>query len=119
MIHHSFNSEHNDDKLIQIESLIKLKESFTVDYIVEEKETLRKRNKLLKIAEKHVWDITQEYLDSPLVDDKDDTGNLSTAIAWASRKRNSKPYSRPLDRSPVSDIRYSARGPKFNAKNFL
>jgi hypothetical protein len=42
---------------------------------------LRKRNKILNIADKHGWDTVQEYLDSPLADDKDDAANLHTAIA--------------------------------------
>ena len=116
-IQYSFNSE-RADKLSQIDSLIKLK-NFTAasELVAEEKETLRKRNKILKIADKHGWDTVQEYLDSPLADDKDDAANLRTAIARASRKRNSKPYDRSFEKS---DNRYSSRGgPKFNARNFF
>jgi hypothetical protein len=46
---------------------------------------LRKRNRILKIADKHGWGTVQEYLDSPLADDKDDAANLRTAIARAAR----------------------------------
>ncbi|VDI58551.1 Hypothetical predicted protein [Mytilus galloprovincialis] len=58
----------------------------------QEKETLRRRNKIQKIADKHGWDTVQEYLDSPFADNKDEAVNLRSAITSSnSRRRNSKP----------------------------
>jgi hypothetical protein len=79
-IQHSFNSE-RADKLAKLESLIKIKDLTAASKLLtEEREILRKRNRILKIADKHGWDTVQEYLDSPLADDKDDAANLRTAM---------------------------------------
>ncbi|CAG2232993.1 unnamed protein product [Mytilus edulis] len=86
----------------------------------EEKETLRKRNKILKIADKHGWDTVNEYLDSPLADDKDDAANLRSAITRAnSRRRNYKPYDRPVEKSTNGYSRADNNGTKFNTKEFF
>ena len=69
----------------------------------EEREILRKRNTILKIADKHGWDTVQEYLDSPLDDDKDDAVNLRTAITRATTKCRSKPYDMPAERANILD----------------
>ncbi|CAC5361265.1 unnamed protein product [Mytilus coruscus] len=99
-IQHSFNIERSD-KLSKIDSYIKFNSLDAASRLIsEEKETLRKRNKILKIADKHGWDTVQEYLDSPLADNKDDAVNLRSAIARAnSRRRNSKPYDPPVEKS--------------------
>jgi hypothetical protein len=117
-IQHSFNSE-RADKLAKLESLIKIKDLTAASKLLtEEREILRKRNKILEIADKHGWDTVQEYLDSPLADDKDDPANLRTAIARATTKRRSKPYDRTAERANISDKFASRGGAKFNARNF-
>jgi hypothetical protein len=63
-IQHSFNSE-RADKLAKLESLIKIKDLTAASKLLtEERDILRKRNKILNIADKHGWDTVQEYLDS-------------------------------------------------------
>ncbi|CAG2231323.1 unnamed protein product [Mytilus edulis] len=112
-IQYLFNTERSDT-ISRIEKLIRSKSYVqALEVLAEEKETLRKRNKIVKIADKHGWDTVNEYLDSPLADDKDDAANLRSAIASASRKRkSSKPYDRPSNKPTES-------GNKFNAKNFF
>jgi hypothetical protein len=118
-IQHSFNRE-RADKLAKVESLIKIKDLTAASKLLtEERGILRKRNRILKIADKHGWGTVQEYLDSPLADDKDDAANLRTAIARAATKRRSKPYDRPADRANISDKFASRGGAKFNARIFL
>ncbi|CAC5392799.1 unnamed protein product [Mytilus coruscus] len=68
-IQYLFNTERSDtisriEKLIQSKSYVQ-----ALEVLAEEKETLRKRNKILKIGDKHGWDTVNEYLDSPLADD--------------------------------------------------
>ncbi|CAG2213844.1 unnamed protein product [Mytilus edulis] len=98
-IQHSFNLERSD-RLSKIDSFVKFNTLDAVSRLIsEEKEALRKRNKILKTADKHGWDTVQEYLDSPLADNKDDAVNLRSAITRAnSRRRNSKPYDRPVEK---------------------
>ena len=81
---------------------------------------MRKRNKILKIEDKHGWDTVSEYLDSPLVDDKDDAANLSTAIVRASRDRSyPKPYHR-AGKSPNGGGKFVSGGSsKFDGKSFF
>ena len=112
-IQHSFNSERLD-KLLCIENCLKFNNlSGASEIIAEEKEVIRKRNKILKIADKHGWDTVREYLDSPLADNKDDASDLRAAISRAARKRNAKPYNRP-DVQSTGD----GRG-KFNPRSFF
>ena len=121
-IQHQFNTERSD-KLNRIENLIS-SGSYppALELVSEEKETLRKRNKIIKIGDKHGWDTVNEYLDSPLADDKDDATNLRTAIARATRKRcQPKPYERPASRPSPDTGKFatSASGSKFNPRNFF
>jgi hypothetical protein len=111
-IQHSFNSE-RADKLAKLASLIKIKDLTAASKLLtEEREILRKRNEILKIADKHGWDTVQEYLDSHLADDKDDAARATT-------KRRSKPYDRTAERANISDKFASRGGAKFNARNFF
>ena len=87
--------------------------------LTEESEISRKRNTILKIADTHGWDTVQEYLNSPLADDKDDVANLRTAIARATTKHRSKPYVRPAERANILDKFSSRGGAKFNAMNLF
>jgi hypothetical protein len=105
-IQHSFNSE-RADKLAKLESLIKIKDLTAASKLLtEEREILRKRNEILKIADKHV------YLDSHLADDKDDAARATT-------KRRSKPYGRTAERANISDKFALRGGAKFNGRNFF
>ncbi|CAG2214530.1 unnamed protein product [Mytilus edulis] len=88
--------------------------------ISEEKETLGKRNKILKIADKHGWDTVQEYLDRYLADNKDDAVNLQSAITRAiSRRRNSNHMIVRWKKSTNSNGRSDNNGTKFNTKEFF
>jgi hypothetical protein len=60
--------------------------------VITEAETINKRNKLLKIADRHGWDTVHEYSDDPLADDEEDAVKLWGAISRANRARKSKPY---------------------------
>lgn len=63
--------------------------------IKKEVTTIKQRNKILKIADRHGWDTVNEYLDDPLADSVEDATKLRATIGRASRKRNTpKPYSR-------------------------
>ncbi|CAG2190846.1 unnamed protein product [Mytilus edulis] len=85
-VQHSFNTERLE-RLAAVESCIKLGNASEVSEIIsQEKEIIRKRNKILKIADKHGWDTVKEYLDSPLADNKEDANDLRAAISRASRK---------------------------------
>ncbi|CAC5412157.1 unnamed protein product [Mytilus coruscus] len=87
-IQHSFNSERLDN-LSAIESCRKKKLGNVTEVgkiIFQEKEIIRKRNKILKIADKRGWDTVKEYLDCPLVENKVDASNLRAAISRAARK---------------------------------
>ena len=54
-----------------MESLLKVNNlSAAFDVISEEKELMNKRNKILKIADRHDRDTAKEYLDNPLADNK-------------------------------------------------
>jgi hypothetical protein len=44
--------------------------------INSELDTLRQRNKILKIADRHGWDTVNEYLDDPLADNNEDASKL-------------------------------------------
>ncbi|CAG2231652.1 unnamed protein product [Mytilus edulis] len=112
-VQHSFNTERLE-RLAAVESCIKLGNASEVSEIIsQEKEIIRKRNKILKIADKHGWDTVKEYLDSPLADNKEDASDLRAAISRASRKRSSKPYSKP-----ESSNSGSGKG-EFNSRSFF
>jgi len=118
-IQHSFNSD-CADKLAKLKSLIKIKDLTAASKLLsEEREIFRKRNTILKIADKHGWDTVQEYLDSPLADDKDDAASLRTAIARATTKCRSKLYDMPAERANILDKLASRGGAKLNARNFV
>ncbi|VDI67598.1 organic solute transporter subunit alpha, partial [Mytilus galloprovincialis] len=112
-VQHSFNTERLE-RLAAVESCIKLGNASEVSEIIsQEKEIIRKRNKILKIADKHGWDTVKEYLDSPLADNKESASDLRAAISRASRKRSSKPYSKP-----ESSNSGSGKG-EFNSRSFF
>ncbi|XP_063420142.1 uncharacterized protein LOC134705325 [Mytilus trossulus] len=112
-VQYSFNTERLE-RLAAVESCIKLGNASEVSEIIsQEKEIIRKRNKILKIADKHGWDTVKEYLDSPLADNKEDASDLRAAISRASRKRSSKPYSKPESSNSGS------RKGEFNSRSFF
>ena len=117
-IQYSFNLERLE-KLSRIENNIKLNKLNAVyDILTEEQTILRKRNKILKIADHHGWDTGKEYLDSPSAVDKEDASDLRAAISRANRKRSTpKPYNRP-DNQYGSVIRGSG-SVKFNPRSFF
>ena len=86
-IQFNFNSE-RIDSLENISSLIsQCKFDDTRALINSELDTLRQRNKILKIADRHGWDTVNEYLDDPLADNNEDASKLRGAIVRAGRKR--------------------------------
>ena len=86
-IQFNFNSE-RIDSLESISSLIsQCKFDDTRALINSELDTLRQRNKILKIADRHGWDTVSEYLDDPLADNNEDASKLRGAIVRAGRKR--------------------------------
>ena len=86
-IQFNFNSE-RIDSLESISSLIsQCKFDDTRALINSELDTLRQRNKILKIADRHGWDTVNEYLDDPLADNNEDASKLRGVIVRAGRKR--------------------------------
>lgn len=68
--------------------------SEVLDIIQKEKEFLRQRNKILRIADKHGWDTVKENTDSDLADNSEDATKLRSAISReAAKKRRYNPYS--------------------------
>ena len=88
------------------------------DIITEEQTIFRKRNKILKIADRHGWDTVKEYLDSPLADDKEGASDLRAAISRANRKRSTpKPYNRADNQ--YGSVNRGSGGAKFNPRSFI
>jgi hypothetical protein len=59
--------------------------------IKSELNEITQRNKIIKIADRHGWDVVKEYYISHLADDNEDAVKLRAAINGAIRKR-AKPY---------------------------
>jgi hypothetical protein len=88
----NFNSERLNN-LNRIEALCDFKNVSAIKDIAQnEALEIRKRNKLLKIADKHGWDTVREYDADPLADNDDDASKLRGAIARANRSRRYSPY---------------------------
>jgi hypothetical protein len=117
-IQYSFNLERLE-KLSHIENSIKLNKLNAVyDILTEEQTILRKRNKILKIADRHGWDTGKDYLDSPSADDKEDASDLRGAISRANRKRSTpKPYNRPDNQ--YGSVNRGSGSAKFNPRIFF
>lgn len=95
-IQYNFNSEHIS-ALNKIDLLLHSSKTDDIYSPIIKKEvtTIKQRNKILKIADRHGWDTVNEYLDDPLADSVEDATKLRATIGRASRKRNTpKPYSR-------------------------
>jgi hypothetical protein len=107
------------EKLSHIENSIKLNKLNAVyDILTEEQTILRKRNKILKIADRHGWDTGKDYLDSPSADDKEDASDLRGAISRANRKRSTpKPYNRPDNQ--YGSVNRGSGSAEFNPRSFF
>ncbi|XP_060592864.1 uncharacterized protein LOC132747484 [Ruditapes philippinarum] len=88
-----FNSDRIEG-LSRIRDLCAVSVQATKSTVDKEIDSLKQRNKILKIADKHGWDTVREYTDSPLADDSEDASNLRAAISRAMRSRRYQPYQR-------------------------
>lgn len=96
----NFDSE-RISALQRIEVLLKSENIENVYFVIQfEIATINRRNKILKIADRHGWDTVQEYLDDPMADSGEDATKLRSAVIRASRKRSQtyKPYTRGATR---------------------
>lgn len=94
-IQYNFNEERLRGLEILSQKLISSELSGFVDLISSEKEAIRQRNKILKIADKHGWDTVKEYVDSDITDNSEDAAKLRSAISRAASKKRKTPYDRP------------------------
>ncbi|CAC5421229.1 unnamed protein product [Mytilus coruscus] len=92
-IQFSFNQERlsNLDRIKNFLSRGSVEEIF--ELIDSEKKALSRRNKLLRIADRHGWGTTKAYSNSDLTDNSEDASKLRAAIFRASKKRQT-PYAR-------------------------
>ena len=79
-----FSLKHEGNTIQYLFNLERLEKLFRMENNI----ILRKRNKILKIADRHGWDTVKDYLDSPSADDKEDASDLRGAISRANRKRS-------------------------------
>ena len=108
-IQFNFNSE-RIDSLESISSLIsQCKFDDTRALINSELVTLRQRNKILKIADRHGWDTVNEYLNDPLADNNEDAFKLRGAVVRAGRKRKRPGFQNSSGFNPKSFFVASAK----------
>jgi len=92
-IQFKFNSDRSA-KLSEILDCVKTGKFDYVEYIIKsELVEYTQRNKVIKIADRHGWDVVKEYTIHPLADDNDDAVKLRAAINRVTRRR-SMPYDR-------------------------
>jgi len=92
-IQFKFNTERSN-KLSDILECIQSKDFEAAELIIKsELNEITQRNKIIKIADRHGWDVVKEYSIPPLADDNEDAVKLRTAINRATRRR-AKPYER-------------------------
>ena len=73
---------------------------------------------LLRSVRLSVWDTVNEYLDSPLANDKEDASDLRAAISRANGKRSTpKPYNRPDNQ--YGSVNRGSGSAKFNPRSFF
>lgn len=90
-----FNSERSS-KLSEILECLQSRNYETAEDIIKsEISQIGQRNKIIKIADRHGWDVVKEYTIHPLADDNDDAVKLRVAINRANRRRP-KPYDRSV-----------------------
>jgi hypothetical protein len=103
-----FNSERSS-KLSEILECLQSRNYDSVeDVIKSEISQIGQRNKIIKIADRHGWDVVKEYAIHPLVDDNDDAVKPRATINIANRRRP-KPY----DRSVQPNFANQGRGSLF------
>jgi hypothetical protein len=86
-IQFSFNEERPRSLELIEKKLMVDDVSEIISIIQKDKEALRHRNKILRIADKHGWDTVKEYTDSDLADNTEDATKLRGAIFRAAKKR--------------------------------
>ena len=92
-IQFKFNTERSN-KLSDILECIQSKDFEAAELIIKsELNEITQRNKIIKIADRHGWDVVKEYSIPPLADDNEDAVKLRAAINRATRRR-AKPYER-------------------------
>ncbi|XP_062595343.1 uncharacterized protein LOC134256677 [Saccostrea cucullata] len=95
-IQFQFNEERLRGLELLSQKLISGDFSGVTDLISSEKEAIRQRNKILRIADKHGWDTVKEYVDSDIADNSEDAARLRSAISRAANKKRKSPYDRPV-----------------------
>ena len=71
-----FNSERSSKLSEILECLQSRKYDSAEDVIKSEISQIGQRNKIIKIADRHGWDVVKEYTIHPLADDNDDAAKL-------------------------------------------
>ena len=88
----NFNNDRLE-KLSELEALFDYGNLETFKSVLaKEKQEIKDRNKILKIADSHGWDTVREYSADPLADNNEDASKLRSAINRARYARKFKPY---------------------------
>nr|XP_034306591.1 uncharacterized protein LOC117682646 [Crassostrea gigas] len=95
-IQYNFNEERLRCLELLSQKLISGNFSGITDLISSEKEAIRQRNKILRIADKHGLGTVKEYVDSDIADNSEDAVRLRSAISRAANKKRQSPYERPV-----------------------
>lgn len=92
-IQFKLNTERSN-KLSDILECFQSKDFEAAELIIKsELNEITQRNKIIKIADRHEWDVVKEYSIPPLAGDNEDAVKLRAAINRATRRR-AKPYER-------------------------
>uniref|UniRef100_A0A8W8NW57 CCHC-type domain-containing protein n=1 Tax=Magallana gigas TaxID=29159 RepID=A0A8W8NW57_MAGGI len=94
-IQYDFNEERLRGLELRSQKLISGDFSGITDLISFEKEAVRQRNKILRIADKHGCGTVKEYVDSDIADNSEDFARLRSAISRPANKKRQSPYERP------------------------
>lgn len=86
-IQYNFNEERLRGLELLSQKLISGDFSGITDLISSEKEAIRQRNKILRIADKHGWGTVKDYVDSDIADNSEDAARLRTFYHFKSRKQ--------------------------------
>lgn len=86
-IQYNFSEERLRGLELLSQKLISGDFSGITDLISSEKEAIRQRNKILRIADKHGWGTVKEYVDSDIADNSEDAARLRTFCHFKSRKQ--------------------------------
>lgn len=107
-----FNSERSSKLSEILECLQSRNYDSAEDIFKSEISQIGQRNKIIKIADRHGWDVVKEYTIHPLADNNDDAVKLRAAINRANRRRP-KPY----DRSVQPNLGNQGRGSLFRRQD--